>query len=154
MRSPRLVGQHQRIQEIIKKALALPDLELQGHLGRYTCVLVAGFAENAISEVYGDYCVRLSAPAVAGFAQKHLERYLNPKAARFVEVAGGFSKAWTDPLKDFLAADGRGDALDAIMSNRHLIAHGAMPGITPIRVRAYLAKIVEVVEFIEGQCAS
>jgi hypothetical protein len=44
------------------------------------------------------------------------------------------------------------DAIDAIMSNRHLVAHGKDSGISLARVSVYLRKSVEVIEFIEKQC--
>jgi len=44
------------------------------------------------------------------------------------------------------------DAIDAIMANRHLIAHGKDSGISLVRVEQYLKKSIEVVEFIETQC--
>ncbi|WP_210501203.1 hypothetical protein, partial [Pantoea ananatis] len=31
------------------------NLELQGHWGKYTCVLASGFLENAISEVFNEF---------------------------------------------------------------------------------------------------
>lgn len=152
MKTLPLIRQHDRIREVIKRGKALPDLELQAHLGRYACVLVAGLAENAVSELYGEYCSRRAQPAIAHFAQRHLDRYLNPKAARIVEVAGFFSQSWADDLKAFFSIEGRGDALDSIMSNRHLIAHGGMPSITLVRVDEYLTKVVQLLDLIEVQC--
>ncbi len=48
--------------------------------------------------------------------------------------------------------NGPKEAIDSIMANRHRIAHGRDSGITVARVREYLDKSVEVVEFIEAQC--
>ncbi len=55
-------------------------------------------------------------------------------------------------METFLADNGRKDAIDSIMSNRHLIAHGGNSGITLTRVNQYLDKCVEVIDFIETQC--
>jgi hypothetical protein len=55
-------------------------------------------------------------------------------------------------LASFLALEGRREAIDAIMANRHLIAHGSNSGITLVRVKEYLSKSVQVIEFIEEQC--
>jgi hypothetical protein len=46
----------------------------------------------------------------------------------------------------------RKDAIDSIMANRHQIAHGKDVGITVARVKEYLEKVVEIVDFIEVQC--
>lgn len=90
---------------------------------------------------------------MANFVEATLARVQNPKANRFVETARAFDPAWIDSLTAFLDEEGRRDAIDAIMSNRHLIAHGKDSGISLVRVKEYLKKSVEVVEFIELQCA-
>jgi hypothetical protein len=153
MKSNVLRAQLDRIRSLIRRTKAVPDLELQAHLGRYLCVLVAGFAENAISEVYGDYCEGRASPPVKNYAISQLERVQNPKAQRFLEVARAFSPAWSAELAAFLELDGRKEAIDSIMSNRHLIAHGRMPTITVVRVDGYLDRVVAVIEFIEAQCS-
>ena len=47
----------------------------------------------------------------------------------------------------------RKDALDSIMNNRNQISHGGTVGISVHGVRDYLDRCVEVLEFIEDQCA-
>jgi hypothetical protein len=128
------------------------DLELQSHWGRYLCVLTAGFLENALYSVYSRYAHAGANPAVANFAAAQLDDISNPKAKRFVETAGMFKKEWSDALEIFLADDGRKDAVDSIMRNRHQIAHGEYSGITISKVKQYLDRCEAVVEFIEQQC--
>ena len=62
------------------------------------------------------------------------------------------SREWGEELEEFLGENGRKDAIDAIMANRHLIAHGQDAGITVVRVKEYLDKCIQVLEFIEMQC--
>ncbi|MGA9453625.1 MAG: HEPN domain-containing protein [Verrucomicrobiia bacterium] len=54
-------------------------------------------------------------------------------------------------LELFLESNGRKDAIDSVMNNRHQIAHGKNSGITIARVRGYLDKAEEVLNFIERQ---
>ena len=63
-----------------------------------------------------------------------------------------FNKDWEEDLRNCLESDGKKEAIDAIMANRHQIAHGKDSGITLVRVKEYLEKCVMVVEFIEMQC--
>ena len=129
------------------------NIELVGHWGRYLCVLTAGFLENAVAEVYGQYVRSSASPAVANFAMSRLEGISNPKAGRFVETATSFSRRWGEDLDAFLNEDGqwRRNAIDSIMNNRHQIAHGESTRISVGRVREYLPGCIEVVEFIENQ---
>lgn len=56
-------------------------------------------------------------------------------------------------LDVFLDQNGRRDAIDSAMANRHQIAHWGYSGITVARVRDYLDKSIEVIDFIENQCS-
>lgn len=128
------------------------NIEFQSHWAKYLCVLTAGFLEKALSEVYGNFARNASSAPVARYTGRILGKVLNPKADKFVETARGFKEEWGSELKDFSDENGRKDAIDSIMSNRHLIVHGKDSSITVARLRDYFDKAVEVVEFIESQC--
>jgi RiboL-PSP-HEPN len=157
MRSQELSSQLQAIHSLIantEKAVG-GNLELQRHWAKYLCVLVAGFFENAMSEVYIDFVNHSASPPVAGFARRTLEQINNPKSNKFVEIARAFKREWGYELEDFFnQSPQRKDAIDSIMNNRHLVAHGKTSAITVVRVKEYLNIGVEVIEFIEKQCQS
>lgn len=155
MQIAELSRQHQRLRSLIGEAAEFDaaKFELAAHWGRYLCVLVSGFLENAIGEIYSEYARRCANQNVATFVQSAVLKVQNPKSTKFVEVARGFNKAWADDLEAFLSQDGRKEAIDAIIANRHAIAHGGTTGITVGRVSEYLDKCVAVIEFLEGQCA-
>ena len=90
---------------------------------------------------------------VADYAAVQIAKVQNPKANRFVEIARSFKKSWADDLEKFVEDNGRKEAIDGIMANRHLIAHGQDSGITVARLSDYLNKAEEVLEFIEKQLA-
>jgi hypothetical protein len=154
MRSRVLVSQQQRLEWLMKQASAFrsDQIELQAHWARYLCVLAAGFLENALAEIYSTYAKSCASPSVSNFVESVLARIQNPKANRFIDIARAFDPSWVDNLTTFLQNEGRKDAIDAVMSNRHLIAHGKDSGISLARVKDYVKKSIEVVEFIEVQC--
>ena len=154
MRNRDLARQKQALDGLIAKTRNATggDVEMQSHWAKYLCVLFAGFLENALAELYGDYCRRSANPAVANFAVRSLTRIRNPKTNVFVEVCGAFNKAWAESLEAFIEDDGRREAINSIMVNRHLIAHGKDSGITVARVNEYFAKALTVLDFIEQQC--
>lgn len=154
MKSRTLVSQKQRLDWLINEAgnFRGEQLELQAHWARYLCVLAAGFLENALPDIYIRY-VRASGNAkVSNYVGAMLERIQNPKSNKFLYTARLFDRSWEAELAKFLDADGRKDAIDAIMSNRNLVAHGKDSGITLARVEEYLKKSIEVIEFVEAQC--
>lgn len=154
LRLQTLSTQHQRLCWLISQADGFDanQLELRAHWARYICVLSSGFLENALKEVYARYARNSSNPAVANYVELALNKIQNPKAGRFLETATSFNKDWEKDLIEFMESDGKKEAIDAIMSNRHLIAHGKDSGITLARISDYLAKSVKVIEFIENQC--
>lgn len=156
MTNPELRQQLDRLKALFEKARDMTeDLDLQGHWGRYLCVLAAGFLENAIREVYADRARRHASRDIASFVMQSLDRIQSPKAQRFIDVAATFDKDWGQLLEDFLSEDDshRKNAIDSIINNRHLIAHGRNASISVARVQEYLKASVEVIDFMEGQCA-
>ena len=155
MRSVQLDKQYKQLTSLIENTRSScgDNIELQGHWGKYICVLCAGFLENAISEVYIPLITTSSSPAVSNFTQRTLEKVQNPKSTRFIEIASSFKKDWGEELDLFLKADSsRKDAIDSIMRNRHLIAHGKNTSVSVVKVKEYLDKSLEVINFIERQC--
>ena len=107
--------------------------------------------ENAIANVYGDFVKTSASKSVSDFASKHLEKVRNPKAEKFLEIARSFNPTWAEDLGRFMSEDNRKDALDSIMNNRNLIAHGRSTSISIGRVNEYFLKCIELVDFIETQ---
>ena len=133
---------------------ATQDINLQGHWGRYLCVMTAGFLEYSLQTIYADFAASSSSPRVAQFVSQSLRRITNPNADRFLQTAGAFSKEWRDELSAFFDDDPdlRQGAINSIMSIRNKIVHGESVGITLAGVREYLDRSVKVLEFIELQC--
>lgn len=146
--------QLQVLKGLFAKVKDLPegDIEVLAHWAKYLCVLSAGFLENSLSEVYVEYCSKASSPHVASFAGRALRQIHNPKTGRFIEITSSFNKSWGDNLEVFVEENGRKEAINAIMTNRHKIAHGKTSDISYHRLRNYLDKAIEVLEFIEKQC--
>ena len=132
------------------------DPELLGHWGRYLCVLTAGFLESTIRILYGSYAEKRAASSVATYVVAQLERIQNPKAGKFIEVARAFDQRWAHNLEAFLDENDerRRNAIDSIMNNRNLIAHGRSSSVSVVRVREYFTSISEVVDYLESQCES
>jgi len=155
MKSVELNRQIQYIKGLIKSTTESTNsnLELQGHWGKYLCVLAAGFLENAISEIYIELAKKSSSPHVASFTQKTLLKINNPKSEKFVATAYAFKKEWGQELNKYFEDNPKTrDAINSIMANRHLIAHGKTATISVTRLKEYLDGSIDALEFIEKQC--
>lgn len=154
VKSRPLISQKQRLDWLIEQASNFQgeQLELQAHWARYLCVLAAGFLENALAEIYSRYAKASANAQVSNYVEAVLGKIQNPKSNKFLDTARSFDRTWEESLATFINAEGRADAIDAIMANRHQIAHGKDSNISLVRVKEYLKKGIEVVEFIEIQC--
>ena len=135
-------------------AMPLSDSTLQIHWGRYMCVMVAGFIENALQTIYTEYVANSANSNVANYTNAHIRRIRNPTADTMIGTARAFNSSWGDDLRDFINRNQRGDALRAVMDNRHNIAHGRQSTISVNQVAGYLTKCVDIIDFIESQCLS
>ena len=126
-------------------------MSIQAHWARYLCVLVSGFVENALKEIYSDFIKRTASPPVAGYAIKNLLTLNNPKAEKVQQITQSFKEDWGKELESFMGENGRKDAIDSVMNNRHQIAHGKEIGITINTLRNYFDRILEVVTLLEEQ---
>ncbi len=158
IRTNEIRSQADRLNLFINKIIAetAMDMYMQGHMGKYACVLAAGFLENALAEVFCVYVSSRAQPAVSAFSCATLRKIQNPKASRFLEIVRRFNKGWEDELREFMDENSgrRKLAIDSIMTNRHLIAHGKNSSITLRQVKSYLDASVEVVEFVETKIYS
>lgn len=156
MRTVELVRQASVLKSLVKRVGHEPStraLEMQAHWSRYLCVLTSGFVENIVRVIFSEYVRKNSySPLVVRYTTKQLDGIQNPRADRIVKVAAAFDAAWGRDLESFLAQQYRSDAINAIMSNRHLIAHGRSSNITIGQVTLYLGKIIEMAEYLEVQC--
>ena len=157
MRNIRLVSQHAAIKSLIEHTFAATqrDIELQGHWGKYLCVLVYGLLENSIKEIYGDFANNSSSPQVAKYVRARLNRIRNANSQQFIQTANDFSEEWGRSLTEYLDCDSgqRKNAINSIVKQRNQIAHGQNTTISVARVKGYLEKSVEVIDFIESQCS-
>ena len=156
MKNQEISKQIQSLNNLFKKTnrACNDDFEMQAHWANYLCVRCAGLLENALKEIYSTFVKDASSPPVARFATSRLNKVQNPKTTRFIDMAGSFKTQWKDELIKFVDQEGRREAIDSIMNNRHQIVHGQTVDITITRIQAYLEKSVEVIDFIERQCAN
>jgi len=149
----KILSYKNRLDSLFNNISSLPaDPEIRAHWARYLCVLVSGFIEYSVRELYSEYARSCSSPNVADFVESELSQFQNAKMGKILEVARSFSLDWERELRK--ATDGNlKDSIDSIVANRHLIVHGKVVGITFIRVNEYYKNVVDVIELIENQCA-
>lgn len=141
-----------RIARIIElgKALPLDDSERIGHWGRYACIACTGYIEVALRLVIQAHVHEKATPEIHAYVVRGLDGVQNPKAEKFTNVLRCFSDKWATEMESFFAANQRvKDAIDSLMTNRHLIAHGRPCSISLGRVADYLAQADKAISFVD-----
>jgi len=156
MRTPELARQLAALRSVIRRTghdHSTKALEMQAHWAKYACVLTAGFIENMVRHIYGAYTSKSTTNRkLVNYISKQLEGEQNPKHDKLIKIAKAFDDTWGKDLEAHLEKDFRRDAINSIISNRHLIAHGRNSHITVAQVDQHLKRIVSVAEFMEDQC--
>ncbi len=141
-------AQQKRLDALFDKASDLADdPELLAHWAKYLCVLVCGFLENSVELCLSDYCRKRSDEYINNFISSELRSFHNPKMGKILEMFGAFSKTWEEDLRR--SSDGRiSDAVNSIVANRHMIAHGGRSQLSMSAVKGYYADVVRAVELM------
>lgn len=137
--SSELVSFEARIENVLKRAEAVGlDDELRSSLARFACVLASGYLEEAVRFIVGGWCGGKSHPHVKAYISRQLDWFLNPKVGKILELLSHFSATWKNELEALLT-DEEKDAINSVVSNRHLIAHGKNVGVSPVPMKSYFA---------------
>lgn len=123
------------------------DLEVQADYAKYLCVLVSGFFENALVALVLHYTERRSAPEIAAFVERQLDRWTNPNSEKIATLFGSFNPDWRLAVERYLV-DERKDSVNSLVALRHKIAHGESVGTSLSQVKAHYKVILEVVDFL------
>ncbi len=123
------------------------DFEIQSDFAKYLCVLVSGFFENAIVALILEYVERRSAPEVAVFIGRQLDRWTNPNTEKISTLFGSFNADWRLALERYLI-DERKDSINSLVALRHKIAHGESVGTSLSQIKAHYKVIAEVVDYL------
>jgi len=148
----REANQHKdRLDDLFKQVSEVSDINLQGHWARYLCVLVSGFIEVSIRAILTEYVKNKSAPSVANYVVRGLDRFQNPNMERILQTLGAFNPAWADEIGKLTEGELK-DAVDSVRANRNNIAHGGNVSIRYRTIASYYDNAVKVIEIIEEQC--
>lgn len=123
------------------------DLEVQSDFAKYLCVLVSGFFENAVVALILDYVERRSAPDVAVFVERQLDRWTNPNAEKIGALFGSFNPEWRLLLERYFV-DERKESINSLVALRHKIAHGESVGTSLSQIKAHYKIIIDVVDYL------
>lgn len=146
-----------KLDAVFKRAKQLEDsantvsLETRADMARYLCVLVSGYLERAVAEMLMQHSRNVGGPTLQRFVERSTGNFTNAKCKKLMALFESFDPAWKLELEKILIDEVK-DAVDSVVSIRHLIAHGRSVGITYARMTAYYKHINVVVDYIINMC--
>ncbi len=138
-----------RVQHYIVQVGTLdPISELVSVQAHHLCVLASGYLERSVVEILNHYVKNRANLQVQRYLQAVTARLTNLKSGKLLDLLGSFDESWKNRAQLFLQSDGRGEAINSLVANRHLIAHGRSASISFSMVRSWLSRVDEVVDFV------
>jgi len=149
------IAQHRsRIDAVFSRAKQLEytaDPETRADFAKHLCVLVSGYLERAVAEMLMEHSRKNGAPSLQLFVESNTRNFTNANCEKLKKLLGNFSPDWRTRLERVLVDEVK-DAVDSLVANRHIIAHGGSVGITYIRVLSYYKHVQVVVNLICNIC--
>jgi hypothetical protein len=125
------------------------DDEMMAHWARYLCVRCAGFIEVAIPKLFTEYSkVHTPNARVYKFLTTQLAAIQNVKAEKIVLIISYFDSKWAADVNNFMNDEGRKEAINSIVAQRHLIAHGKDSTMSFVSLKGYYKKLIEVFDYL------
>jgi hypothetical protein len=123
----------------------------KAYLTYYLCVRVSGFIEDCVRTVFSDYVDANSKNSVKTFAIAKLKKFPNPTWSAILALTKDFDENWAKQLKTNVD-NSCSDAVDSIVTNRNIIAHGGSSSITLNELEGYYRKAIQVIDELEKIC--
>ena len=156
--SPVRVKYRDRISSLLKKPAlydsdGVESLELQAHWAKYVCVLVSGYMEQSIKEIFLEYGSNKSVPAISHYIEKSWPTSKNMNYGNILDIFGKFDANWKHKVELWVDADqSRKSEINGLISWRNFISHGNESNTNGVTLHAvtYKFKIAcDLIDFLE-----
>ena len=152
MKNVRLITKQKQIEDLFAEVGAFSgEPVVKAYLTYYLCIRVSGFIEDCIRSIFSEYVDVNSQNFVTVFVGEKLKKIPNPTWDAIIALAKDFDDGWYTQLKHSVGKPYR-DALDSIVSNRNIIAHGGTSSITLSELEGYYRDAINVVNELERIC--
>ncbi len=130
------------INEILSFAPLSPAQE--AYFAKYLTVYISGIIEESIETMINEMVIKNSSPEIAKYVNSNLEFFRNPKTEKIARLMGQFNTSWKKRIESLPLKNKT--ALDSIVDNKNLIAHGRSSTITMADITKYYsdAKLIVV----------
>lgn len=141
-----------KIDELFQLAINVDDVEVQSHLSKYLCILVAGFLENSLKIMIEEYIsINDTHPNINKFVKEKIKNITNLNSKKIGDLLASFSEDWKTSYKETVEEEEK-DAISSVYTNRNNIAHGNDVDISINRMEGYYTQIWNAIQKIHSNC--
>lgn len=137
-----------KLDGVFKSSERVDDDEIKSHFAKYLCVLTSGYIEESIRIIIKNYVHNNATTNVRNHFNSLTDSLTNLKIEKIENYLFSFNPTWKDQFGD-LITDEEKDAINSIVANRHLIAHGRNVGVSYVNVKNWYKCSKKVIEKIE-----
>lgn len=124
------------------------DDELRAHMAKYLCIRISGLLETFFKKQIANYLNGATPKAVENYVNNQFKQFTSVNSNKISKTLSLFSEDWATKFNENISEQQKA-ALDAIVANRHDLAHGKDPGITLNRIENYYRDIKDVIALLE-----
>lgn len=151
MKTKNIIAERDRIDELFQKVKTFPvDPEVSSHCAKYLCVIVNGFIENCLREIFRQYAEKRASSEIVNYVTSGLEwESHSPNFETILQIASRFD---SNLREEFEKVDPElKDSVNSVVNNRHQIAHGKSVSLSYARMEEYYKKIKDFVDIMEAR---
>ena len=127
------------------------DIELKSHISKYLTVLISGMYEDMIKNLVKEYVFKeTTSKEIKNFTSRQMKYiFRNPESKNIQQFLNRFNKRWYGELMKKVDQTNL-DALNSIVNNKNLIAHGNTSTITYEDIKTYYNESKIILEELDS----
>lgn len=133
---------------IIAKKIDSDNDELRAHMAKYLCIRISGLMETFFKRKIANYLKGKTPKPVESYVNNAFKTFSSVNTKKIITTMEVFSKEWASEFQEIIT-DTQKASLDAIIANRHNLAHGKDQGLTLKQIEEHYNNIKEIMELVE-----
>lgn len=133
---------------IIAKNIDKDNDELRAHMAKYLCIRISGLMETFFKRKIANYLNGKTPKPVESYVNNAFKTFSSVNTKKIINTMATFSQEWANEFQETIT-DTQKASLDAIIANRHNLAHGKDQGLTLKQIEGHYNNIKEIMELVE-----
>ena len=125
-----------RLDKVFCSTGKITDDEIKSHLSRYLCVLTSGYIEESFKIIIQEYVKKRANLNISNYIISSSKQITNLNSEKIGVILNYFNSGWKDNFETEITEEEK-DAINSVLANRNLIAHGNNVGVSFVNVSTW-----------------